>query len=491
MDSDKLEAGIEGACAIDKKCKDIDQFLDEIEDFDLEALPSQTRDNLIATQEKLFSAFQRMTLRAKHDDSSEEYEKMKDEKPHVDNTEDRTLIKMLAEKLDNRKTPSLKKFDENSGELLINFIDKFEDYCRSNLKTRNKSDWIDELENYLDGETLEIFKCYRGVNETYSDLRDKMLQWHVEMRENRVKKAISKFDKAAFQSSDTLFLFSTKLEKLFRQAYPNNDVQKSFILREKYRKAIPRKERKKLKAQAFHMKYRDEPVTWTAIQKFARTRDNFRSSGSSSDSEVEEVNTRNNEIVVNVSEQKSPEVDAIHNNSHKSEVRIEYDHKQKRFYLVDPSGSVDGNDPSVLFTNQPSSQRGSYQGRGGQSRGGHHRQNYYNRGRGSYNNQSYNGRNGGWNQEQSHGASAGSRRGSGRSPENVKRCFNCNKPGHIASECWSKKNESSGYFKKICYVCGEPGHVSTYCDQRKGPKNDYSSGSPNNNQNSRNKKSNY
>ena len=119
MDSDKLEAGMEGACAIDKKCKDIDQFLDEIEDFDLEALPSQTRDNLIATQEKLFSAFQRMTLRAKHDDSSEEYEKMKDEKPHVDNTEDRTLIKMLAEKLDNRKTPSLKKFDENSKFLLL------------------------------------------------------------------------------------------------------------------------------------------------------------------------------------------------------------------------------------------------------------------------------------------------------------------------------------------------------------------------------------
>ena len=52
----------------------------------------------------------------------------------------------------------LKKFDENSGELLINFIDKFEDYCRSNLKTNNKSDWIDELENYLNGDTLEIFK---------------------------------------------------------------------------------------------------------------------------------------------------------------------------------------------------------------------------------------------------------------------------------------------------------------------------------------------
>ena len=62
--------------------------------------------------------------------------------------------------------------------------------------------------------------------------------------------------------------------------------------------------------------------------------------------------------MVNVSEQRSPEFDVGHNSPHKSEVKIDKDHKQERFYLVDPSGSVGGNDLPVLLQTDPNSLRG-------------------------------------------------------------------------------------------------------------------------------------
>ena len=205
------------------------------------------------------------------------------------------------------------------------------------------------------------------------------------------------------------------------------------------------------------MKYRDEPVTWAAIQKFARTRDNFRSSDSSSDSELETPRNVPKEIVVNISETRKPDSVNTEKQSERSEVKIEYDHKQKRFYVVHPSGTVDGDDASVLFANQDSGYRGSYRGRGG--RGGPSYNHHESQRRSHYEDQVYN------------NSGAKPKRGNHRPHgEYVMRSFNCNRTGHRAKECHSRTLDIGKSSAKICYVCGKPGHVSTYCRYRKGPR---------------------
>ena len=78
---------------------------------------------------------------------------------------------MLADKLDNRRVPTLRKFDEESDELLINFFDRFEDYCNRNIKGDQES-WTEELGSHLKGETLKIYKCYKDINRGYDELKN-------------------------------------------------------------------------------------------------------------------------------------------------------------------------------------------------------------------------------------------------------------------------------------------------------------------------------
>ena len=46
-----------------------------------------------------------------------------------------------------------------------------------------------------------------------------------------------------------------------------------------------------------------------------------------------------------------------------------------------------------------------------------------------------------------------------------RRCFNCNRPGHLQREC-PFRNRASG--PRRCFVCGQPGHVAKDCRQGNG-----------------------
>ena len=52
----------------------------------------------------------------------------------------------------------------------------------------------------------------------------------------------------------------------------------------------------------------------------------------------------------------------------------------------------------------------------------------------------------------------------GKSNDNFKdgkpKCFNCNKYGHMAKECWAKKKEQE---KQTCFKCDKKGHIVKDC----------------------------
>ena len=51
----------------------------------------------------------------------------------------------------------------------------------------------------------------------------------------------------------------------------------------------------------------------------------------------------------------------------------------------------------------------------------------------------------------------------GKSNDNFKdrklKCFNCNKYGHIAKECWKKKEKEM----RKCFKCDKEGHIAKDC----------------------------
>jgi hypothetical protein len=53
-----------------------------------------------------------------------------------------------------------------------------------------------------------------------------------------------------------------------------------------------------------------------------------------------------------------------------------------------------------------------------------------------------------------------------REGNEVKKCFVCNNPGHMAKDCYKNK-DAKALGSHVCFSCGEPGHISSVCEKKK------------------------
>ena len=80
----------------------------------------------------------------------------------------------MMRRFDNRKVPQQEKFNENSGQDLTDYLQRFEKYCEENFKGDN-THWIGELERQLTGNMLTAFKSTRDVDNTYETAKKNWL----------------------------------------------------------------------------------------------------------------------------------------------------------------------------------------------------------------------------------------------------------------------------------------------------------------------------
>ena len=136
-------------------------------------------------------------------------------------------------------------------------------------------------------------------------------------------------------------MYSLRLEKLFKQAYPSSSIEKSSTLREQYLNTIPSNIKSKLKEHLFNNKLNGKSTTWSEIQRYARFRDVMleeqecekSNSDSDKDTEVIEVNTGR------AIKKKIPDTD----------MQVEYDKGNKKFFIVNP-GMINLKPPDVQFS---------------------------------------------------------------------------------------------------------------------------------------------
>lgn len=181
------------------------------------------------------------------------------------------LVQAMS-KLDSRNVPSLECFDETSGQDLGKYFVKFENYCQMNFKG-DHSFWIGELEGKLRGRTLEAFNAVKDNDDSFSDIKSKLLEWWSNFEDIRKKRNKQKFAKATYARNETLSLYAARLEKNFKVAFPSKNAQTSRTLLDKYVDSIPKKMRKLLKSRICDHKYLDEKMKWSMVKKWARTQD--------------------------------------------------------------------------------------------------------------------------------------------------------------------------------------------------------------------------
>ena len=212
-------------------------------------------------------------------------------------------LKIMAERMDNRKVPECEKFDEEAGHDLEEFLDEFEDYCRENVKGDSKH-WIKELENQLSGETLDAFKSFKEYKYPYYKLRRKLLLWYDEMEEERKKQYKANFQSIKQNKNESLYMYSTRIERVFKLAYPRKDVERSNTLREKYMDTVNYAFYKVLKSIISYDDYNQKQTKWSAIQRTARKHDRELKADKERKAADRKNDSEEEEIIINIQQEK-------------------------------------------------------------------------------------------------------------------------------------------------------------------------------------------
>ena len=351
-------------------------------------------------------------------------------------TEDDDMKKFMSvmAKLDSRKVPSQEIFDESSGQTLKRYLAKFENYCENNFKG-DKDFWIGELERHLAGKTLEAFKAVRDIDDSYENLKEKLLEWYANLAELRKKKNRLKFKNASYVNSEMLYLYSSRLEKMHRVAYPKHNQEFSQVLRDKYISTIPKGARKVLQSMVISHKLKDQKLSWKTIQKWARLQDLEKEKD---DGQYEKQEIRE-ELVINLGKENTVQKECK---------------KYKDVSTQDDLQQFERYNGRVLYAEQPPQRlylqnpqpTPEYQRR-------YQTQTFRNP---AYNN-NYTDRNIAYNNNMQHQHNTFSRPPRSLLGRNIQ-CNYCNRLGHTAHECRTKLNR--------CYLCGSRDHHFKQCSNK-------------------------
>lgn len=192
---------------------------------------------------------------------------------------------MALEKLDRRTVPAPEPYDLSSGQSFSSFLLMFEDYCQHSFRGSD-SKWIPELGRYLVGDMYQAFVAHKSHEDSYSQVKNKLRKWYRESKSRRQAGSKAMFGRATMGVDESVRLFASRLENLFRQAFPRASVESSRTLLDKFLKSIPRKYRKQVKsAVGFADAVGGKQLGWYQIVKLVGGMEEALTSDVSSDDE--------------------------------------------------------------------------------------------------------------------------------------------------------------------------------------------------------------
>ena len=401
-------------------------------------------------------------------------------------------IKILAERMDNRRAPKCDKFDEESGLSLEEYLEEFEEYCMENIKGDCKN-WIKELESNLSGDLLDALKQFRKYRYSYSKLKKKLLEWYDEMEEARQEEYKNNFEVISHKKGESFYIYASRLERTFSLAFPETDPEYSTKLRKKYIETVPSSFRKMLKSIISYDNHVHKKTKWKEIKRCARQKDlelkATKKKDNKDDSESEE------EIIINIGNDQNAQVESKpstvsiqngtnyqNNNSNNQRYNNQYDNRQSRYQGGNrrPINQNWNNQNGQNFSNQNNQQnRQNFSNQNNQQ----NRQNFSNQNnqqnRQNFSNQ--NSQQNGWNssnqnnQQNRPNYSNQNPRNNNQNFQNgnVPGCQHCNKPGHTVDKC--------RILQGLCIKCAKPGHIAQDCYYNRNSRNYQANFNPSNN----------
>ena len=174
------------------------------------------------------------------------------------------LVSALS-RLDSRTYPRPDPFDSSSGASFEQFLLEFEEYCGHTFRG-SPDRWIGELGRFLKGEMQEVFLMQKIPGDSYQSVKAKLLKWLKDSRETYEHDAKLRFKMAQWRPTESMRLYASRVEQLFRIAYPSKPVESSKTLRNKYFDTVPEEFRTHLEScRLYSYTIAEKELTWTNI----------------------------------------------------------------------------------------------------------------------------------------------------------------------------------------------------------------------------------
>ena len=355
-------------------------------------------------------------------------------------SKEESFFELLADKLDNRKVVDFRKFDEDGSQSLDDYLVAFEKYCKNNIRG-DKDTWADELLKYLSGDILTAYVGLKDANQSYEIIKTKLLTWYKGRHNLRKKRIKERFNNVSYEKGETLFLYSSRIEILFGQAYPKKNPETSKILVRKFIDTLPEFEKNRLSAVYEYDRLKGNSMKWSEIQKYASMR------------EVELVDNKggndddkDHEIVINV--KKNVPIQTEEQNEIKI-ANVMYSSNSKPANNNQNKGPNNQNQNNGSGYNRfPVQQTRYFTPR-------HPPRPYFNNQRPQQNHNRFTSP---YAPQYNRGPAPNQNRFSAPPQQSSRFCNYCRRMGHLENACFKKS-------KDACYTCGKLGHISRFCRQ--------------------------
>lgn len=195
------------------------------------------------------------------------------------------LLQIIS-KIDNRIVPKPDIYNVSSGQPLEDYLKIFEEYCENTFKGSQRL-WVSELGRFLEGQIQHVFDAIRSPGDSYMAVKEKLLSWVADSREDMNEQIRRNFAKAKVEPGEPLRLYAVRLEKLHRVAYPHRKPSKTEPLIQKFIETVPVDFQKQLRSVKTTMSMMGNKLTWKNILSLASSFDIDRNySGTGDDSVV-------------------------------------------------------------------------------------------------------------------------------------------------------------------------------------------------------------
>ena len=133
-------------------------------------------------------------------------------------------LRTVAKLLDKRECPRPENYSLESGRSFSRFMTSFEAYCESRYSRSHINLWTSELGRFLLGEIKEVYSAHGGPDQKYCKMKRHLESWYAEAKDRVSSSRRAKYRNARISDGEGLKIFATRLEYLFRMAYPRRQL---------------------------------------------------------------------------------------------------------------------------------------------------------------------------------------------------------------------------------------------------------------------------